>query len=127
MIDPRPEVPQLIDRPEAEAISAGTHTDPFAVLGAHRTEHGRVLRVFDPGAETLSALMQDGSEVPLAPVPHARGLFAGLVPDGDYRVRGRGHGNQWEFDDPYSFGPVLGDMDEYLIAEGTHLRLWTAL
>ncbi|MEM7763234.1 MAG: DNA topoisomerase, partial [Pseudomonadota bacterium] len=36
----------------------------------------------------------------------------GLIPEGDYRVRGRGHGNQWEFDDPYSFGPVLGDIDE---------------
>ena len=26
--------------------------------------------------------------------------------------------------DPYSFGPVLGPIDDYLIAEGTHLRLY---
>jgi 1,4-alpha-glucan branching enzyme len=28
----------------------------------------------------------------------------------------------------YRFGsPVLGEIDEYLIGEGTHRRLWTAL
>ena len=26
--------------------------------------------------------------------------------------------------DPYRFGPVLGDIDDYLIREGTHQRLW---
>ena len=29
--------------------------------------------------------------------------------------------------DPYSFGPVLGPMDDYYIAEGTHLRLFDKL
>ena len=31
------------------------------------------------------------------------------------------------YDDPYRFGPVLGEMDEYLISEGTHQRLWQVL
>src|SRR5690606_25175030 len=29
--------------------------------------------------------------------------------------------------DPYSFGPVLGPMDDYYIAEGSHLRLFDKL
>ena len=29
--------------------------------------------------------------------------------------------------DPYSFGPVLGPVDDFLIAEGTHLRLYDKL
>jgi 1,4-alpha-glucan branching enzyme len=29
-----------------------------------------------------------------------------------------------EVDDPYSYGPVLGPMDDYFIAEGSHLRLF---
>ena len=33
----------------------------------------------------------------------------------------------WEFADPYRFGPVLGELDEYLLGEGGHRRLWEAL
>ena len=33
----------------------------------------------------------------------------------------------WEFEDPFRFGPVLGEMDEYLLGEGTHRRLWQVL
>jgi 1,4-alpha-glucan branching enzyme len=29
---------------------------------------------------------------------------------------------QWSHDDPYRFPPVLGDMDVWLLGEGTHLR-----
>ena len=33
----------------------------------------------------------------------------------------------WEAEDPYRFGPVMGEMDEYLLGEGTHRRIWQAL
>ena len=33
----------------------------------------------------------------------------------------------WSLIDPYSFGPVLGQMDDFYIAEGTHLRLFDRL
>jgi 1,4-alpha-glucan branching enzyme len=36
-------------------------------------------------------------------------------------------GVTWEFDDPYRFGPVLGELDDSLICEGTHRQLWTKL
>ncbi|MEM8787646.1 MAG: 1,4-alpha-glucan branching protein GlgB [Pseudomonadota bacterium] len=112
---------------EAAAIAKGRHPDPFAVLGPHDGPAGRVLRVFDPGAEHMMAAMTDGAEVPLDPVPGARGLFGGAIPAGDYRLQGQGYGGVWAFDDAYRFGPVLGEMDEYLLGEGTHQRLWHAL
>ncbi|EPX87363.1 alpha-1,4-glucan:alpha-1,4-glucan 6-glycosyltransferase [Rubellimicrobium thermophilum DSM 16684] len=70
--------------------------------------------------------MVDGQEHPL---PRLEGpLFAGTIPPGrPYRLRGRGHGGQWEHEDAYRFGPVLTDFDEYLLGEGTHQRLWEAL
>src|SRR5690606_39747066 len=34
---------------------------------------------------------------------------------------------EWWVTDPYSFGPVLGPMDDYYIAEGSHLRLFDKL
>ena len=36
-------------------------------------------------------------------------------------------GGVGELDDPYRFGPVLGELDEYLLGEGTHHRLWSVL
>ena len=36
------------------------------------------------------------------------------------------HGG-WEFDDPFAFGPVLGALDDHLLLEGTHRRLYERL
>ena len=55
-------------------------------------------------------------------------VSCGKVPGGKpYRLRGRGMGGQWDYDAAYRFGPVLTDMDEYLLGEGNHLRMWDAL
>ena len=43
------------------------------------------------------------------------------------RYRARNAGGEWWLTDPYSFGPVLGPMDDYYIAEGSHLRLFDKL
>jgi 1,4-alpha-glucan branching enzyme len=107
----------------ARLLSA-SHDDPFAVLGPHK--HGRTtwLTAIDPGADLLSAVI-DGKEHPLDRVEGP--LFCGKIPGGKaYRLRGRGMGSQWDYDDAYRFGTVLTDMDEYLLAEGTHLRIWEA-
>ena len=55
------------------------------------------------------------------------GAFVGALPgDGAYRLEARNsEGTTWVYDDPYRFGPVLGDIDEYLIGEGTHYRSGT--
>ena len=45
-----------------------------------------------------------------------------------YRLRFRfPGGGVWEQDDPYRFLPSIGEMDIYLISEGTHRRLWQVL
>ena len=55
-------------------------------------------------------------------------MFCAALPKKvEYRLRAEGHGAVWEFDDPFKFGPVLGEMDEYLLGEGTHKRLWQVL
>ncbi|MEH7826991.1 1,4-alpha-glucan branching protein GlgB [Gemmobacter denitrificans] len=108
----------------AAALVAGAHGDPFAVLGPHRAGGRVVVRVFQPGAEQVWALTPD--PVPLDPC--GQGLFAGVLPgDGPYRLRARAGDTEWDWDDPFRFGPVLGEMDEYLLAEGTHARIWQVL
>lgn len=118
----------LIDAEDARAICAGSHPDPFSVLGGHRRKAGFVICAFDPGAEAIIALTGRATQTPLAPVPDAPGLFAGRLPrKAAYRLRGQAAGAAWEYEDPFRFGTVLGAVDEHLIAEGTHRRLWERL
>ena len=104
----------------ARALAEGRHGDPFAVLGPH----GGQIVALVPDAARLWAVGQRTVEL----APAAAGVFAGDWPDGaPYQLRAEGAAGQWEFDDPYRFAPVLGEIDEYLIGEGRHRRLWQAL
>src|SRR5262249_24502857 len=63
---------------------------------------------------------------------HPDGLFKLVVPDArdrfDYRYRVTWEdGSTVELDDPYRYGPVLTEYDRYLLAEGTHRRLYDML
>ncbi|MEC7764898.1 MAG: 1,4-alpha-glucan branching protein GlgB [Pseudomonadota bacterium] len=113
--------------PDLARLLAADHDEPFAVLGPHKVGRGRVVTAFDPGAERVSALVGDTS-YPLDPVEGAPGVFRGAVAGTKpYTLRGETAGAAWDWDDPYRFGPVLGEIDEYLLGEGNHLRLWEAL
>ena len=116
--------------PEAELglICSGLHEDPFAVLGPHKQGRATYVTAFDPGAVQLSA-RQDGKTNILQPIAGFPGLFHGKINGAKpYRLFGLGtDGNSFEYDDPYRFGPVLGNLDEYLLGEGTHRRLWHVL
>ena len=51
---------------------------------------------------------------------------------GDYRIEvsygdGAGGTNTYTVDDPYRWLPTLGELDQYLIGEGRHERLWDVL
>jgi 1,4-alpha-glucan branching enzyme len=114
----------LIDPHTHRALIEGAHGDPFSVLGLHQRGKDWVLVALAPGAERLFALTPKPVELPHL----GDGLFAGALPGQvAYRLRAQGHGAEWEYDDPFRFGPVLGELDEYLLGEGTHKRLWQVL
>lgn len=115
---------------DVEALSAGEHSDPFAVLGLHRLDGAWVARALVHGANTLDAVTCDGRFLgPLTRIGDA-GLFESKPfrerPEiGSYRAS---QGAQsWTVVDPYLFGPVLGPLDDYYAAEGSHLRLYDKL
>ena len=115
---------------EAEAIVAGTHGDPFAVLGVHREGKTIVARCYIPGAQTVAAFTLDGKPIGELASAGSDGLFAGKVAlkaPQPLRYHASNAGGDWWVDDPYAYGPVLGPMDDYYIAEGTHLRLFDKL
>ena len=108
------------------ALLEGTHADPFSLLGVHPGPKGAFARAILPGAETAEA--HDLSGKPLGKLKRVDDgdLFEGPV-KGDrqpvkYRCTAGKH--EWWVTDAYSFGPVLGPVDDFLIAEGTHLRLF---
>jgi 1,4-alpha-glucan branching enzyme len=116
-----------LDPGAARAIAEGRHGDPFSVLGPHKRGAGWEIAAFVPGAERLWVL-SGRKEAEAVPYPGVPGLFTHVQPrKAAYRLRAEGHGATWEFEDPFRFGPVLGEMDEYLLGEGTHRRLWQVL
>jgi len=114
-------LPEGLQAADIEAILRGNHHDPFAVLGPH---NGQV-RVFAPNAAEVSVLSKRSSK-PLTRL-HAEGFFCGPAPKGAYRLSMKAGDHTWEVEDPYRFPPVLGEMDEYLLAEGSHRRLYDKL
>ena len=119
----------LIDPSAAAAIAEGRHGDPFGVLGLHKRGGKWVVSGFDPGAQAMQVLVgKSGKPVEARPVAGAQGLFVAELPKkAAYRLRWQGHGATWECEDPFRFGPVLGELDEYLLGEGNHKRLWQVL
>src|SRR5680860_424771 len=122
---PSPELMSPADPERALAMSLqqGRCRDPFSHLGPHLdTVSGQAtLRVYLPGAtavaahsrhsgETLAELAKCGSE----------GLFAGRLPGWtgvDYHLCVNYGAHRMMLEDPYRFGPWLGDMDVWLLAE----------
>jgi len=120
---------RLGDREIAELI-AGTHPDPFARLGVHPADGGFLARTIAPGADRLDAFTLSGDPVGTLERRHDGGFFEGKVAIADREVLRYTAANDlgtWSYIDPYSFGPVLGPMDDYYSAEGTHLRLFDKL
>jgi 1,4-alpha-glucan branching enzyme len=122
-------------RPSKEtvvAIVGATHHDPFGVLGPHAMDGGVAIRAFVPGAQELTAI-ESQTDQPIARLVQLdpAGFFSGFAEDRPpyvaYRLRARRGGDEWELEDPYRFGPLIGEIDTYLIGQGSHRRLWEKL
>jgi 1,4-alpha-glucan branching enzyme len=118
--------------PELNRFLAGDCSDPAALFGLRPGASGRLeVRAFLPRAERVELLdAGTGETVAAMRMVHPEGIFeaeperAGWFP---YRFRVHGWGEPREIDDPYRFGSTLGEMDIYLLSEGTHLRLYEKL
>src|SRR6185437_12232635 len=107
-----------------QALARGRLSDPFAFLGPHETPHGRVVRAFLPGAESVDVLSRGGESLLGQLTPVKDGLFSGAVRSSEpYVLRIQWPSARQETEDPYSFGLVLGDLDLHLFSEGAHWEL----
>lgn len=118
-----------LDPQSAQALAHGSYDNPFAVLGPHDVEGGRIVRAFLPGAARVEVLRQSDGAVLAQLVPGVEeGLFENFLRDrSPYRLRIVWPNTVQEIEDPYSFGLLLGDLDLHLFNEGRHFELANCL
>jgi 1,4-alpha-glucan branching enzyme len=123
---------------EIDRVIHADHSDPFSVLGMHKEHRDGaeklVVRAFLPQARKVGVVDTATGQV-VADLPQVRdqGFFAGPIAGRQqafrYRLRLLPYGSEdtYDIEDPYRFGPVLGELDIHLLVEGTHLRAFEKL
>jgi 1,4-alpha-glucan branching enzyme len=114
---------------EVERLVRGEHHQPHSLLGAHVEDGKLVVRALRPAATAVVALAGD-QRVKLEQV-HPAGLFEGVLDGGAappaYRLEVTYETGTFTIDDPYRFLPTIGELDQHLLGEGRHERLWQKL
>jgi 1,4-alpha-glucan branching enzyme len=116
---------------DAELLANRSHPQPHSYLGAHPSGDRIVIRVFRPGAQEVTAVLDDGSRQPLEQT-HPAGVFEAEIEGRKLSLRYRLDVTYTEsgtlpIDDPYRFLPTLGELDLHLVGEGRHEALWARL
>jgi 1,4-alpha-glucan branching enzyme len=113
---------------ELNSFLSGTHSDPFRILGPHRMGDDLAIRVFRPDAQKIDILVDRQSTIAAEKI-HRDGFFQAFVPgaarDLDYHLRLTSwDGSEWVARDPYRYGPIMGEVDLHLFAEGQHWQIY---
>jgi 1,4-alpha-glucan branching enzyme len=115
---------------EIDALLNGRHGAPRNLLGPHDATPGSfVLRVLRPRCIGVEALGADNVTYPLHR-QYNSDLFEATLPTSAgpaYRLRIVTDGGAYEIEDPYRFKPQLGELDLYLLGEGTHYQAYNQL
>ena len=114
------------------ALQQGRCRDPFGHLGPHANPGANALslRVFAPDVQRVEAVSRADGTVLGTLESAGHGLFTGTLPlaaRNDYRLRIDDGQSVVTTEDPYRFGPWLGEIDVWLLAAGRHLRPWEKL
>ena len=116
---------------QLEALANGQHNNPFAILGQHRAETGeRIVRTLQPQAESVALINARGELLGVMERIHPAGIFSAVLPPRRRRYALRitlPGGHQYDAEDPYRFASSLGEIDLYLLGEGSHQSIHSAL
>ena len=126
--------PDSQERDTIGSLFSATHGNPFAYLGRHPLPDGsHAVRCLIPGALRVEITERGNSRRILAEAERLddRGFFAAVLPadapDYALAVHYSGCGQPETAEDPYRYPSRLQALDEWLLAEGTHLRPYEAL
>jgi 1,4-alpha-glucan branching enzyme len=109
------------------------HDDPFSVLGLHQIDQVWVVRSFRPDAKELAIVDRHDVDrrFPASRIAE-EGLFeaqlGGVSEAFDYLVEvTTWSGEIIQVSDPYSYGPILGELDMHLYKVGNHYEIYEKL
>jgi 1,4-alpha-glucan branching enzyme len=116
---------------ELDALVRREHSNPHAVLGAHPSDDGVVIRTLRPAAGEVRVHLDDGTAVELEQI-HAGGVFEGNIGGAEVPLHYQlqvdyGSAGNFTIEDPYAFVPTIGELDLHLIGEGRHEQLYDRL
>ncbi|WP_040976348.1 1,4-alpha-glucan branching protein GlgB [Necropsobacter massiliensis] len=123
---------RLVSQDVINAFFDGNHSDPFSVLGMHETDNGIEIRVLLPDANRVTVLDKE-THATLTDLDYVdeRGFFTGVIPNTRsffaYQLQVYWGNEPQIIEDPYRFRPMLGELDNWLLAEGSHLRPYEVL
>jgi len=119
-----------LNKATLNALAGGRHSNPFSLYGIHREDGQRIVRTIQPEAESVDLLLDgDTGPIPMQRV-HPDGIFEADMPPRkrNYRfgITGK-NGFSWEVEDAYRFPSLLGDLDLYLMGQGSHRDIFRKL
>ena len=123
---------QLVTQSVIDAFFDGVHSDPFSVLGMHETDLGVEIRTLLPDANQVAVIEREsGKTVAELDRLDERGFFAGIVPNCRqffaYQLQVFWGNEAQIIEDPYRFHPMIDDLEQWLLAEGSMLRPYEVL
>ena len=123
----------MLAKEEIDAIVDGNHGNVFAVLGIHRDKGSKkiFIRVFNPFAAEIEIIDTNGKSLGKMTKVDERGLFQinfDKTADFAYKLKiTNDKGNVYIAHDIYRFASSIGDIDEYLFAQGNHREIYKKL
>lgn len=119
-----------LNKATLNALAGGRYGNPFSLYGLRREDGKRVVRTIQPQAESVDLLLDGGVDpLPMQRV-HPDGIFEVEMPPRKRNYRFRvtdANGNSWEIEDAYRFPSLLGDLDLYLMGQGSHRDIFRKL
>jgi 1,4-alpha-glucan branching enzyme len=115
-------------RDELDRLVGGASHDPHGILGAHPQGDELVVRALKPDAQEVTVLA-DGERFPAHSI-HESGVWEARLPGSEarpYRLEVVYESGTYTVDDSYRFLPTVQELDQHLIGEGRHEKLWTVL
>jgi 1,4-alpha-glucan branching enzyme len=115
---------------EVSRFVAGDHSDPFRVLGPHRMGDDLEIRVFRPDARKIEIVLDQHPEEPItAQKIQQDGFFCAIVRNATRDIPYHLRVTAWDGShcltrDPYQYGPIMGEVDLHLFAEGQDWKIY---
>src|SRR5438477_8208381 len=111
---------------EIDKLVAGTHSDPFRILGPHRVGEDLAIRVFRPDTKEVEIVLTRKGDQRFVAERLRPGFFQARLPGMRRNVGYELHLTGWDgssatVHDPYAFDAIMGEVDRHLFAEGNHL------